>query len=144
MTQSNLEKCCSGHSTHPAPESLDHVHLSTIHPLMPPFHHCQFRFAQTRASSEYSGSSVKHPLMLSLVKWVRPFVSELRHGESVHVDVEQLLEGQLWQPALMVVIGVVNRLIWLRHGNPQWQLICNLRIFALIIKAVLNKGMHFN
>ena len=99
------KKCCLGHSTHLTPESLDHINFSTIIPFISHFHHWWSRFAQTRASSKYfelqvkrcqikasisrqlqaralnSSSSVKHVvIMLSLVKWVTPFVSELRQG----------------------------------------------------------------
>ena len=49
--------------------------------------------------------------------------------DSIHIDVEQLLEGQQWKFVLVVVIGVINKLIDERHGNPQ-QLICILRIFV--------------
>ena len=60
MTHLSWKKCCSAHSTHLTPESLDYINPSTIPLSISHFHQCRLRFAQTRATSEYFELRLKH------------------------------------------------------------------------------------
>lgn len=125
VVEANL---CLGHSTHLIYDSLDHINLSTVLPLISHSEHCHFRFAQTRSS-------------LNSLSFGRKFVkSEVSNSQDLQVQAvnssyntkNALLPFPLWNLSLnMATLHVLNpwrawgivklSLLWAWDGSCKYQ-----------------------